>query len=646
MALTRIDRDGEIAVITIDNPPVNALSQALRQELWDAVATLDADPSVAAVVLTCAGRTFIAGADVTEFGKPPQPPHLPDLVDRIEGAAKPWIAAIHGSALGGGFEVAMGCRFRVAVRGASVGLPEVTLGIVPGASGTVRTPRLAGVQAAVTLVTTGKPVRASAALSMGLVDALADDLVPDAIGFARDALTRPLPAPVSARKVAPADDAYWAEAEAATRKAARGAEAPLRALDCLRRASEVPFAEAMAFERQTFLDLRGSDQAAALRHVFFAERAAPRPARLRDVAPRKLTHVGVIGGGTMGAGIMAACQDAGLAVTLIERDDAALVRGIGNLRTILDGSVSRGRLTAEAASARLDALTASTDYAAIGACDLVIEAVFEQIDVKRAVFEELGRHARADAVLATNTSYLDPRDIAEGLPHPDRFIGLHFFSPANVMRLLEIVPTPETAPEVLATGFDLARRLGKIPVQSGICDGFIGNRILKRYRAEAETLLRAGVPIPAIDAAMRAHGMAMGPFEAQDLGGLDIAFLQREGARAAGQNIPETLADILVRAGRKGQKTGGGWYDYTPGQRRPQPSNAVTELLAPHVAPDPGLEPRAIAARLVGAMAAEGQAILDEGIAASPSDIDLVKIHGYGYPRWRGGPMFATRTGA
>ncbi|MDM7458319.1 MAG: 3-hydroxyacyl-CoA dehydrogenase family protein, partial [Paracoccus sp. (in: a-proteobacteria)] len=275
--------------------------------------------------------------------------------------------------------------------------------------------------------------------------------------------------------------------------------------------------------------------------------------------------------------------------------------------------------------------------------DLVVEAVFEQLDVKRAVFDALGRHARPDDVLATNTSYLDPLDIDAGLPHPERFIGLHFFSPAKVMRLLEIVPTPDTAIDVLATGFDLARRLGKIPVRSGICDGFIGNRMLKRYRAEAEALVRDGVPIAAVDAAMRAYGMAMGPFEAQDLGGLDIAFLQREGARKAGQQIPETLADILVRAGRKGQKTGGGWYDYAPGQRKPQPSATVGKLLTPYVSPDPGLDPEAIATRLVNAMAAEGQAILDEGIAESGADIDLVQIHGYGYPRWRGGPLFATR---
>lgn len=640
MVLTLIDRHGDIAVITIDNPPVNALSQALRQELWDAVTTLDADPTVAGVVLACAGRTFIPGADVSEFDHPPQPPHLPDLVARIEGAAKPWTAAIHGSALGGGFEVAMGCRFRVAARTAQVGLPEVTLGLVPGAGGTVRTPRLAGVRAAVTLVTTGRPVRAPTALAMGLVDALADDLIPEAVGFARDALTRPSPSPVCARALPPVDDAFWAEADRTTRKAARGAEAPLRVLACLRRATEAPFQEAMGLERQTFLELRRSDQAAALRHVFFAERAARQPERLRGFAPRPLAHVGVIGGGTMGAGIITACQGAGLAVTLVERDDAALARGVANLRAIHEGAVARGRLTPDACAAHMAALTASTDYAAIGACDLVIEAVFEQIDVKRAVFDQLARHARPDALLATNTSYLDPRDIARGLPDPSRFLGLHFFSPAHVMRLLEIVPTPDTAPDVLATGFDLARRLDKIPVQSGICDGFIGNRILKRSRAEAEALLRQGVPIAAVDAAMRAHGLAMGPFEAQDLGGLDIAHLQRQGARAAGQPVPDMLADLLVEAGRRGQKTGGGWYDYAPGNRSPRPSEAVARLLTPHLGADPGLDAGTIACRMIDAMADEGRAILAEGIADSAPDIDLVMIHGYGHPRWRGGPLF------
>lgn len=644
MPVVTIARQGDIAVVTVDNPPVNALSAALRQGLWDAVAELDADPGVAAVVLACAGRTFIAGADVTEFGKPPVPPHLPDLIARIEAAAKPWVAAIHGSALGGGFEVAMGCRFRVALSDARVGLPEVTLGIVPGAGGTVRTPRLAGVAAAVGLVTSGRPLGAARALDLGLVDAVVQgDLVAEAVAFARAALTRPLPDPVSLRPVAAPDPGFWAEQETSVAKAARGAAAPLRALACLRKAAESDFDAAMAFERETFLDLRGSEQAAALRHVFFAERGAPRPAALRDVEPLPLRRVAVIGGGTMGAGIIAALREAGLPVTLVERDAEAVARGIANLDGIFAGSVRRGKLTEAQAGALVAGVTGTSDYAHIADADLVIEAVFEEIGVKRAVFDRLGAVCRPDAVLATNTSYLDPRDIAEGLPHPDRFIGLHFFSPANVMKLLEIVPTPATSQRTLATGFALARMLGKIPVRAGICEGFIGNRILKRYRAAAEGLVRQGVPIAEIDAAMRTYGFAMGPFEAQDLGGLDIAYLQREGARAAGQDVPETLGDILVRAGRKGQKTGGGWYDYAPGERKPRPSLAVAELLGAAIRPGAPLSRDEISAAMVGEMAAEGHAILAEGIALAPADIDLVEIHGYGFPRWRGGPMFATR---
>jgi len=642
--IVSIEREDGIAVVTVDNPPVNALGQALRQGLWDAVGTLDADASVRAVVLICAGRTFIAGADVTEFGKPPMPPHLPDLVDRLEQATKPWIAAIHGSALGGGFEVAMGCRLRVALDSAAVGLPEVTLGIVPGASGTVRTPRLAGVEAAVELVTTGRPVKAAKALSMGLVDkVVTGDLRAEAVAFARTALTQPLPQPISERPVTSPDAAWWDEQRKAIAKRAKGEVAPLRALDCLRMAAEKPFAEAMAHERATFLELRASDQAAALRHIFFAERAAPKPAHL-DAKPRDIRSAAVIGGGTMGAGIAAALRDAGLPVTLIERDAEAVARGLANLRSIFDGAVKRGKLTEAQAQARMDGVTAGSDYALLADTDLVIEAVFEDLTVKRAVFAQLGQTCRADAILATNTSYLDPRLIAEGVANPDRFIGLHFFSPANVMKLLEIVPTPTTSPETLATGFALARSLAKIPVQAGICDGFIGNRILKRYRTEAETLVRQGIAIDAIDAAMRAHGFAMGPFEAQDLGGLDIAYLQREGARAAGQDVPETLGDILVREGRKGQKTSGGWYDYTPGDRTPKPSQTTASLLADRISTGPSLTPEDIAARLTGAMAAEGKAILAEGIALKASDIDLVEIHGYGYPRWRGGPMFSTQS--
>ncbi|WP_319497919.1 3-hydroxyacyl-CoA dehydrogenase NAD-binding domain-containing protein [uncultured Cohaesibacter sp.] len=638
-ALVGIRKDGEIALVTVTNPPVNALSADLRQGLLEAAEACDGDDAVKAVVLVCAGRTFIAGADVREFGKPPQPPHLPDVVARIEAAKKPWVAAIHGAALGGGFEVAMGCRFRVASPDAKVGLPEVTLGIVPGASGTVRTSRLAGVSVAVDLVTSGRPWNASKALSVGLIDEIiAGDLVAGAVAFARSALKCPLPPAVSERPVEPMPEDFWQEA--GKRAAKAGHRAPLEALELIRFGSEHPFPLAMAKERACFLALRQSEEAAALRHVFFAERGAGRPDALRAVKPRSVASIGVIGGGTMGAGIAAACREAGLPVVLIERDDAALDRGLANLASIFDGAVKRGKLDSAGKADRLAGITGSSDYAALAGCDLVIEAVFEEIGVKRAVFADLVRHCRADAILATNTSYLDPRAIVAGLAHPERFIGLHFFSPAHVMKLLEIVPVPETASNVLAAAFALGRLLGKVPVEAGICEGFIGNRILKRYRAAAESLVVDGVGIAEIDAAMRAFGFRMGPFEAQDLGGLDIAYLQREGARAAGHAVPETLGDCLVKAGRKGQKTDGGWYDYPNGSRTPEPSRVVANLLSAHVAPSRLMPPDKIVANLLAAMASEGQAILDEGIAQSASDIDLVEIHGYGFPRWKGGPMF------
>ncbi|MBP7242190.1 3-hydroxyacyl-CoA dehydrogenase NAD-binding domain-containing protein [Amaricoccus sp.] len=632
-----IAREGRVAVVTVDNPPVNALSQALRQSLWDAAENLDADPSVDAVVLLCAGRTFIAGADVTEFGKPPQPPHLPDLVARIEAARKPWVAAIHGSALGGGFEVALACRFRVAHASASVGLPEVTLGIVPGAGGTVRLPRLVPPAVAVEIATTGKPVKAPKALALGLIDRVVDgDLRAGAVAFA--AALPPLPPPLRDRPPLAADTGFWDEAAPSVKKAARGEAAPLRVLACLRKATEASFDEAMSFERETFLALRSSPEAAALRHVFFAERAALRPASVKGVEPKTLRTAAVVGGGTMGAGIAAALRDGGISVTLVERDAEALARGLANVAAIFEGAVKRGRLTEADREVRMADLGGTTDYAALADTDLVIEAVFEELSVKRTVFAALATVCRSDAILATNTSYLDPRAIPEGLPNPGRFIGLHFFSPANVMKLLEIVPIPDTSPETLATGFALAAKLRKIPVQAGICDGFIGNRILKRYRAAAEDLVRKGVPITEIDAAMRAYGFAMGPFEAQDLGGLDIAFLQREGARGRGEDVPKTLGDILVQAGRKGQKTGGGWYDYDQGDRAPRSSPVVAQLLA--AALTQGETPSDIAEHLVAEMAAEGAAILSEGIAAQPADIDLVEIHGYSFPRRRGGPMF------
>ena len=517
-SVVSLHHEGDIAVVTVNNPPVNALSLALRQELLDAVEACEANEAVRAVVLICEGRTFIAGADVREFGKPPQPPHLPDVVARIEGAQKPWIAGIHGAALGGGLEVAMGCRFRIAVADAKVGLPEVTLGIVPGASGTVRTARLAGVACAVELVTSGRPWNADKALAAGLIDGIVvGDLKEEALAFAHAALERPLPPVASERPVEPMPEVFWQEAKRVASKV--GYQAPLKALELIRLGSEQPFSEAMIMERETFLMLRQSDEAAALRHVFFAEKAAGRPVALRSVEPRPVATVGVVGGGTMGAGIVAAVRQAGLPVVLIERDQIALDRGMNTLSALFDGAVKRGKLDAKGKAERMGGVTGSEEYGVLSNCDLVIEAVFEEIGVKRAVFAELARHCRPDAILATNTSYLDPREIVQGLPNPDRFIGLHFFSPAHVMKLLEIVPVPETAQEVLAAAFALAQRLGKMPVKAGICEGFIGNRILKRYRAEAEELIMDGVPIADVDKAMRAFGFRMGPFEAQDLGG-------------------------------------------------------------------------------------------------------------------------------
>jgi 3-hydroxyacyl-CoA dehydrogenase len=637
-----ITLEGKIAVVTVDNPPVNALSQALRQGLVDAVAELDGNDAVGAVALICAGRTFIAGADVGEFGKPPQPPHLPDVVATIESAKKPWVAAIHGSALGGGLEVALGCAYRVAVPSASLGLPEVKLGIIPGAGGTVRLPRLIGPVAAVDLVTSGSPVGAKKAQELGLVDAVIDgDLRSGALAFADDVAGKPLRSPLSDRALPAVEAGFWENAEKAVAAKAKREIAPLRALASVRRASETDFASAMAFEREAFLDLRGSSQAAALRHVFFAERAAPRPPELAGVTPRDIRTAAVIGGGTMGAGIAAALRDSGLPVVLIERDKTAVERGLANVRAIYDGSVKRGRITQEVADARLAGVVGGHDYGLLADTDLIIEAVFEDLAVKRAVFAKLSEVCRPDAVLATNTSYLDPNVISEGVDHSERFLGLHFFSPAHVMKLLEIVPTEATAPEVLATGFALARLLGKIPVRAGICDGFIGNRILKVTRAQAERLLLSGATPSAVDAAMRAFGLPMGPFEAQDLGGLDIAAFQRKAARERGETPFAPVADRLCAIERFGQKSGGGWYDYLPGDRAPKPSDAVATIIAEEAAgrSQQVWDEASIADAIILPMVNEATRILEERVAVRSADIDLVKIHGYGFPRWHGGPM-------
>ncbi|MCX8572386.1 3-hydroxyacyl-CoA dehydrogenase NAD-binding domain-containing protein [Aminobacter sp. MET-1] len=639
-----VEQRSGIAIVTIDNPPVNAINLAVRTKLLALADEFDADSRVRAVVLTGAGKLFVGGADITEFDRPVEPPSLPDLIGRIESAAKPWIAAIRGAAFGGGLEVPLGCRMRVATEDAKFALPEVNLGIIPGAGGTQRLPRLIGIETALRVAAENLQLDGVRAAELGLVDRLVrEPLVDAAVDFALEALESPLPEPASRRPMVAADPATWEEAGQRIRRSARGASAPLLALDALRFGVENGFDAGLANERSIFLKLRASEEAAALRHLFFAERAAPRPADLRGTAPLPLASAGVVGGGTMGVGIAAALRNAGIPVVLVERDQQSLERGLAALKAIFEAARKKASLTDEEAEARMQDVTGAVGYEAFARCDLVIEAVFEDVAIKREVFASLGRICRADAILATNTSYIDPRQIAEGLPDPGRFIGLHFFSPAQVMKLLEIVPTPETRPDVVATSFELARRLGKVPVRSGICDGFIGNRILRRYRAEAEALLRDGVAPAAVDAAMRGFGYAMGPFEMQDMAGLDISFMHREAARARGEQIAETPGDLLVRAGRKGQKSGGGWYDYAPGERSPVPSQEAARIIAPLVGAPIEIAADRIVSRLIAAMASEGQAILDEGIAASPADIDLVEVHGYGFPRKRGGPMFLTK---
>ncbi|MCA0277581.1 MAG: enoyl-CoA hydratase/isomerase family protein [Proteobacteria bacterium] len=639
-----VELRGGIAIVTIDNPPVNAINLAVRTKLLALADEFDADSRVRAVVLTGAGKLFVGGADITEFDRPVEPPSLPDLIERIESAAKPWIAAIRGAAFGGGLEVPLGCRMRVATEDAKFALPEVNLGIIPGAGGTQRLPRLIGIETALRVAAENLQLDGVRAAELGLVDRLVrEPLVDAAVDFALEALENPLPEPASRRPIVAADPAPWEEAGQRIRRSARGASAPLLALDALRFGVENGFDAGLANERSIFLKLRASEEAAALRHLFFAERAAPRPADLRGTAPLPLASAGVVGGGTMGVGIAAALRNAGIPVVLVERDQQSLDRGLAALKAVFEAARKKASLTDEEAEARMQGVTGAVGYEALALCDLVIEAVFEDVAIKREVFASLGRICRADAILATNTSYIDPRQIAEGLPDRGRFIGLHFFSPAQVMKLLEIVPTPETRPDVVATSFELARRLGKVPVRSGICDGFIGNRILRRYRAEAEALLRDGVAPAAVDAAMRGFGYAMGPFEMQDMAGLDISFLHREAARARGEQIAETPGDLLVRAGRKGQKSGGGWYDYAPGERTPVPSQEAARIIAPLVGAPIEIAADRIVSRLIAAMASEGQAILDEGIAASPADIDLVEVHGYGFPRKRGGPMFLTK---
>jgi len=642
--VVRIVAHGNIAVIEIDNPPVNATSHAVRAGLASALAAVAGDPAVAAIVLAAAGRTFVAGADIREQGRPPQPPFLPEVCNAIEANPKPIVAAIHGTALGGGFELALAAHARIATADARVGLPEVNLGIIPGAGGTQRAPRLAGVPAAIDLVTSGKPLSAKQALELGLIDRIADaDLRSAAIAFARELIGKPIRR--TGALAVPAFDRAAAEKQiAAVESKARGQHSPGQAARAVLFSADLGIAEGLERERAIYSDLVKSDQAAALRHIFFAERAAAKVPGLDNVAPRPVGTIGIAGAGTMGSGIAVACLDAGYKAIVVEQSEAAAEAGRGRIGGLYDRAIKSKRISEADKAERMGRLTVAAERAAFAPADLVIEAVFDELAVKQELFKALDAIVRPDAILATNTSYLDPNAIALATARPDRVVGMHFFSPAHVMRLLEVVHAARTAPDVLATALAVGKKLRKLGIVSGVCEGFIGNRIYSAYRRQAEYMLEDGALPQDVDGAIEAYGLPMGPFAVNDLSGLDIAWARRK--RLAPTRDPReryvTVADTLCEMGRLGQKTGAGWYRYSEGKRQPDPH--VAELIeaasrAKGIVRRP-LPAAEIQSRLIAAMVNEGAKILAEGIALRPSDIDLVLVNGYGYPAWRGGPMF------
>jgi 3-hydroxyacyl-CoA dehydrogenase len=638
--------DGEIGVITVDNPPVNVLSHAVRLGIQTAIRRAQDDAS-RAVLLCCAGRTFIAGADITEFGKPLRDPWLPDLCNEIEASDKLVVAAIHGTSLGGGFETALSCHYRIALDSAKVGLPEVKLGLMPGAGGTQRVPRLAGVSAALELITSGNPVPAAAAAAAGLVDrVVATDLQQAALAYARELLAGGAPPRrTSELDVAAVDPDVYTSCRRALARHARGQTAPQRIVDAVE-AATLPFAAGLKRERELFMECMQDPQSAALRHLFFAERQAAKIGGLpADTRPRDIDRVGIVGGGTMGGGIAMCFANAGFPVTLVEIDDQALARGLSIIERNYAASVARGKLNESAAAVCRKRISGATDYAALAAADLVIEAVFEDPALKQEVFARLDGACKQGAILATNTSYQDIDSIAAATARPADVVGMHFFSPAHIMKLLEVVRADRTAADVLATCMAIAKKIGKVPVLARVCYGFIGNRMLQGYMREAQLCVIEGGTPESVDRAMTDWGMAMGPISVADLAGLDIGYRSRQALPAdqRGDRRSTCVADALVESGRLGQKSGAGFYNYDPETRARSVDPGVLELIEAKAA-ELGIDRRPVGAdeivdRLVLALVNEGLRIVDEGIAQRPGDVDVVYVFGYGFPSWRGGPM-------
>ncbi|WP_033924694.1 3-hydroxyacyl-CoA dehydrogenase NAD-binding domain-containing protein [Sphingomonas sp. 35-24ZXX] len=629
---------GDILVVTSDSPPVNALGAAVRQGLAAAVKQAADDDSVKAVVLICEGQTFFAGADITEFGKPPVEPFLPELINRLELLDKPVVAAIHGTALGGGLETALCAHYRVAVPSAKLGVPEVKLGLLPGAGGTQRLPRVVGVKAALEMTGKGDPVSATTAQGWGLVDELAAEgkLLETALAFAeRIKAVRPIPR-VSERAVAADPAAIEAFRKENARKF-RGFDAPAANIACVEAATRLPFAEGIDFERTEFMKLMFGSQSAAQRHIFFAERKASKIDGIAsDIALRPIAKVGVIGAGTMGGGITMNFLSAGIAVTIVEQAEEALNRGVGVIRKNYEASAAKGRLTAEQVEKAMGLLTPSLTLDDLADCDLIIEAIFENMDVKKEVFGKLDTIAKPGAILASNTSYLNVDEIAASTSRPQDVLGMHFFSPANVMKLLEVVRGAKTADDVLATVMALSKKIKKVAVVAGVCHGFIGNRMLMPRQVEANKLLMEGATPEQIDRVHVEFGMPMGPFQMSDLAGVDIGW-HRDPTRI------ESIRDALCAEDRWGQKKGAGFYDYDE-KRNPTPSARVAEIIEDFRSrsnmPRREITDQEIIERTLYTMVNEGAMILEEGMAQRASDVDVVWIYGYGWPVYRGGPMF------
>jgi 3-hydroxyacyl-CoA dehydrogenase len=643
--VVKLERHDVIAIVTVDSPPVNALSAAVRRGIFESIKTAAADPQVQAIVLTCAGRTFIAGADITEFGKPPQPPGLGEVIAEMENCKKLVIAAIHGTALGGGLETALGAHFRVAVKEAKLGLPEVKLGLLPGAGGTQRLPRAVGPELAVKMIVGGNPIGAAEALKAGLIDEIVDDLVPGAEAFARKVVAEKRPlrrlrdedGKLAAAK---ADRSIFTNAVAALTKKARGLEAPFAAADAVGAAIDLPFDEGLKKEREGFMKLMTGDQSKAQRYAFFAEREAAKVAGVPEgTKPRKVERVAIIGAGTMGGGIAMSFANAGIPVTLIETGEEQLKRGMGVMQKNYENTAARGGIPADAPAKRMGLINGVVGLENVKDADLIIEAVFETMAIKKEVFTALDKYAKAGAVLASNTSYLNINEIAAVTKRPQDVLGMHFFSPANVMKLCEIVRAEKTAPDALVTAVAVAKRIAKVPAVVGVCDGFVGNRMLAQRGKQGEKLLYDGALPQQIDGVVTKFGLPMGPFSMGDLAGLDIGWRSRQD-----RGIKSPIGDALYEAGRHGQKTGKGYYKYEQGSRAPLPDPEVEKMLD-EVRAKLGVKGRNISEdeileRMIYPMINEGARILEEKIASRPSDIDVIWLYGYGWPIYRGGPMF------